>query len=174
MTELAQNDALCRVTWRSRPGGFVSLMTLYESNYIRLRRLLGDPRQLPDDAVSSPEGDCPLYLRVDERSRYTTTFTLTYRFDSPYGAVFDPDLQVRVYHDARLGETLQCARWHRHPVFGRLHAALHGTESARAMDDRWSRNMMLNKWLEYCAERGHEFGRDGASPDPASSGRRQR
>lgn len=158
MTDTVLNDSLCRVSWRSRPGGFVDLMTLYESNYIRLRQLLGEPRDLPDEAVSSPAGDCPLYLRVDERSRYTTTFTLTYRFDEPGGVVFDPDLQVRVYHDARLGESLQCSRWHRHPVLGRLHVTLRDNAAARAMDERWSRNMMLNKWLDYCTERGHRFG----------------
>jgi uncharacterized protein YqiB (DUF1249 family) len=27
----------------------------------------------------------------------------------------------------------------------------------RELDQRWTRNMMLNKWLEYCAERGHWF-----------------
>src|SRR5690606_33119920 len=25
------------------------------------------------------------------------------------------------------------------------------------LDQRWARNMMLNKWLEYCLERGHRF-----------------
>jgi uncharacterized protein YqiB (DUF1249 family) len=25
------------------------------------------------------------------------------------------------------------------------------------LDQRWARNMMLNKWLEYCVERGHRF-----------------
>ena len=27
----------------------------------------------------------------------------------------------------------------------------------RELDQRWARNMMLNKWLEYCVERGHRF-----------------
>ena len=27
----------------------------------------------------------------------------------------------------------------------------------REMGERWARNMLLNKWLEYCAERGHRF-----------------
>jgi uncharacterized protein YqiB (DUF1249 family) len=25
------------------------------------------------------------------------------------------------------------------------------------LGERWLRNMMLNKWLDYCLERGHEF-----------------
>jgi uncharacterized protein YqiB (DUF1249 family) len=51
-----------------------------------------------------------------------------------------PDLLLRAYHDARLVEAL--------PGTG-------GRE--RELLQCWSRNMMLNKWLEYCAERGHRF-----------------
>jgi uncharacterized protein len=156
MSTATLNDSYCRVTYRSRPGSFVSLMTLYESNYIRLAYLLGDLAQLPDRQVSPLEGDCPLHACVDERSRYTTTFTLTYQFIDVDVVVSDPDLQVRVYHDARLGEALRCTRWHRHPVFTALDAAR--GESARELDDRWQRNIMLNKWLDYCVERGHSFG----------------
>jgi uncharacterized protein YqiB (DUF1249 family) len=149
-------DSYCRATWRSRPGSFVSLMTLYESNYIRLRQLLGDLANLPDAQVSQLEGDCPLYARVDERSRYTTTLTLTYQFVEAGVVVSDPDLQVRVYHDACLGEVLRCARWHRHPAFVAIQIAR--DEPTRQLDDRWQRNIMLNKWLDYCVERGHFFG----------------
>jgi uncharacterized protein len=105
--------------------------------------------------VSQLLNDCPLHARVDGRSRYTTTFTLTYRFVEADVVVSDPDLQVRVYHDARLGEALRCARWRRHPVFTALQAA--GIEPTRELDDRWQRNIMLNKWLDYCVERGHSF-----------------
>jgi uncharacterized protein len=27
----------------------------------------------------------------------------------------------------------------------------------RELDQRWALNMMLNKWLDYCMERGHRF-----------------
>jgi hypothetical protein len=30
----------------------------------------------------------------------------------------------------------------------------HGGE----LQQRWTRNLMLNKWLEYASERGHRFG----------------
>ena len=39
-------DSLCVTSWRARPVSFVSLMTLYESNYIRLHALLGDALRL--------------------------------------------------------------------------------------------------------------------------------
>jgi uncharacterized protein YqiB (DUF1249 family) len=116
-------------------------MTLYESNYIRLAQLFGDLRLLPDEQASLQTSDCPLHAQVIERSRYTTTFTLTYRFTEADQVVSDPDLQVRVYHDARLGEALQCTRWHQHPVFAAL--KMSRDKSLRQLDVRWQRNIML-------------------------------
>ena len=73
-----QTDALATVSWRARPQGFVALMALYESNYVRLGWITGNPGVLADVAVSRVEGDCELLLRTLERSRYTTTIELTY------------------------------------------------------------------------------------------------
>jgi len=150
--EVAENDCMCAVSWRARPGSFVGLMTLYESNYIRLSSLVPGIDRIRGTAVSEVEGDCPLYLRLEEHSRYTTTLTLTYVFDDPAGALADPDLQVRIYHDARLAEVHACRRWHRHAVLGAIRSQL-----GRALGERWLRNVMLNKWLDYCVERGHRF-----------------
>lgn len=150
-------DTHCAVSWRARPASFVSLMSLYESNYIRLGWLIHDLAAIRGTAVSAVDGDCPLHLIIDERSRYTTTLTLTYIFDGGLGdgdpaPVSDPDLQIRVYHDARLAEVQSCARWHRHAMLESIRSEL-----VRDLGDRWLRNIMLNKWLDYCVERGHRF-----------------
>jgi uncharacterized protein YqiB (DUF1249 family) len=156
---MTPTDTNCPVSWRSRPGSFVSLMSLYESNYIRLRWLIPHLESIRTNAVSTAPNDCPLHVTIEERSRYTTTFTLTYLFDAPDDAagnpsppLRDPDLQIRVYHDARMAEVQSCARWHRHEVLESIRS-----ECARALGDRWLRNVMLNKWLDYCVERGHRF-----------------
>jgi len=147
-----ESDTNCAVSWRSRPGSFVSLMSLYESNYIRLGWLIPDLREVEGTKISAIEGDLPLHLRVEEHTRYTTTLTLTYLFPDADGEIADPDLQIRVYHDARLAEVQACARWHRHTMLAAIRSDL-----ARALGDRWLRNVMLNKWLDYCVERGHRF-----------------
>ena len=152
------NDTNCPVSWRARPGSFVSLMSLYESNYIRLGWLIPSLDAIGTSAISTVPGDCPLHVTIEDRSRYTTTLTLTYLFEVPDDAsgplpsLRDPDLQIRVYHDARLAEVQSCARWHRHEVLESIRS-----ECARALGDRWLRNVMLNKWLDYCVERGHRF-----------------
>lgn len=151
-TGVLDNDGICAATWRSRPGDFVSLMTLYESNFVRLRSLVDDVFALPDAQTSVRPDDCPLHLNVIERSPYTVTLSMTYEFVEDGVSIADPDLQLRVYRDARLAEALGTPRWRRHAVLSEWRNRI-----AKHLDIRWQRNMMLNKWLEYCADRGHRF-----------------
>lgn len=145
-------DHLCAISWRARPRSFVGLMTLYESNYIRLGWIAQDVRRLPDRALSRVADDCPLEVTVLERARFTTTLAISYLFEEAGGTLREPELQVRVYHDARLAEASGTAGPARHPALHRLREAL-----PAAADGRWPANMLLNKWLEYSAERGHRF-----------------
>jgi uncharacterized protein YqiB (DUF1249 family) len=155
-------DQWCETTWRAKPGSFVSLMTLYESNFVRLGWLVRDLRAISDRVVSKTASDCDLYLTPLDLSRYTSIFRLTYEFGDqtavepaaggPVACVRDPDLEVCVYHDARLAEVRSFRGFKRHPQLSRLQSGL-----KRELDQRWARNMMLNKWLEYCAEQGHHF-----------------
>jgi uncharacterized protein YqiB (DUF1249 family) len=145
-------DHLCVTSWRARPVSFVSLMSLYESNYLRLCELMGDVRRHDGTRVSRVAGDCDLHLTVLEHAPYTTTIRLTYLFDDADLRLADPDLEIRVYHDARLAEASACGRWIRHASLEHVRAGI-----PAQLGERWLRNMMLNKWLDYCMERGHEF-----------------
>ena len=150
-----QTDVLIPVSWRSRPRSFVALMSLYESSYLRLRALCGEPALLGGERISRVEGDCDLALTVIEQTPYTTALNLSYLLPdaaADSGYIRFPDLEIRVYSDARLAEARRCAAEPRHPVLRNLGAALNSE-----LDRRWVMNVMLNKWLEYCLERGHRF-----------------
>ena len=146
------NDTLTPVTWRARPRSFVALMGLYESNYIRLSWLAGELVALEGRHRSVVAGDCDLLLTMTERSPYTSTLNLTYLLPEAGGEVQFPDMRVRVYHDAHLAEAQEWAGTHTQPVLKALRS-----HAERELDQRWARNVMLNKWLEYCVERGHRF-----------------
>ncbi|MBU6378235.1 MAG: DUF1249 domain-containing protein [Gammaproteobacteria bacterium] len=147
-------ESLLPSSWRARPGSFVALMSLYESNHRRLGELAGELRSLDGLHRSSVQGDVDLELRVSERSPYTTMLQLTYVFGDDAVPATAPDMEIRVYHDARLAEAHSWANTHEHPLLRdwRQHAGLD-------LDQRWARNIMLNKWLEYCLEQGHGFRR---------------
>jgi uncharacterized protein len=152
-----QNETLLPVAWRTKPRGFVALMSLYESNYLRLSRLCGEPARLVGERVSRVHGGCDLRLVVLERAAYTITLSLTHLFDQPpparagAAAVLSyPDVRVRAYCDARL---VQAQNW----VDGPQAMGGARTDAEREMHQRWMFNSMLNKWLEYCLELGHRL-----------------
>ena len=158
LTEAELNDSLALVSWRARPRTFVALMGLYESNYVRFKwlthvpGLVGDLRTLDGTHCSSIAGDCDLLLSVTERTPYTSTVNLTYLFQQGAETVQYPDMRVRIYHDAHLAEAQEWASAHSQHVLKALRI-----QAERELDQRWARNVMLNKWLEYCVERGHRF-----------------
>ncbi len=62
-------DQWCETSWRARPGSFVSLMTLYESNFVRLGWLVRDLRSISARLASrASTTDCDLYLTPLELS----------------------------------------------------------------------------------------------------------
>lgn len=147
-------DAWLPASWRGRPGSFVALMTLYESNWHRLAALLPRVRELEGVHVSRAPGECDLLVSVIEHSRYTSVLCLTYLFDEEGTTLEEPALEVRVYHDAGLAEACRAGAVRTHAGLRRLEAQLPAT-----LDERWRRNVMLNKWLEYLVDTGHGLAR---------------
>lgn len=91
-----------------RPVHISALMELYERNYNLVEQLVPELDLPFDTAVSRSDTDLPLHLTVQERSRYTCAFKLTYEFTDAAGTRLDPDLQLRVYRDAHVVEALRC------------------------------------------------------------------
>ncbi len=134
----------------ARPRSFVGLMSLYESNYIRLQRLIPELERLDGYYRSCVAGDCDVHVEIIERSQYTVTLSLSYFFYEFERRIADPDMQVRAYLDARLAEAMSLRGDHRHAELRRL-SRVHG----QGLNARWRRNIVLNKWLEYLMDQGH-------------------
>jgi uncharacterized protein YqiB (DUF1249 family) len=134
----------------AKPRSFVGLMVLYESNYLRLLRLVPELGRLDGCFRSRVAGDCDLHLEILERSRYTVTLSLTYHLETDDGLLIDPDMSIRAYFDGQLAEVLGIGKSQRHPALRRL-----VNEHREELDRRWRRNIVLNKWLDYLREQGH-------------------
>jgi len=133
-----------------KPRSFVGLMALYESNYLRLLRLLPEIERLDGCFRSRVAGDCDLHIEILERCRYTVTLSLTYHLQTNAGLLTDPDMMVRVYLDCSLAEAMSVGNRQRHTALKEL-----VMEHRRELDLRWRRNVILNKWLEYLSDQGH-------------------
>ena len=125
-------------------------MSLYESNYLRLLRLIPELDRLDGCYRSRVAGDCDLCVEIIERCRYTVTLSLTYFFEDENGRTADPDVTVRAYLDGQLAESMNVSGEHRHTELRRL-----AREHRLELNERWQRNVLLNKWLEYLTDQGH-------------------
>jgi uncharacterized protein len=136
-------DKLFRELGRQRR--LASLMSLYERNYQLLQRIIPEPRMLSGALESHSPRDETLHLEVVEHTRYTSLLRLTYLIPVADGPSAVPNLKVRLYHDAKVAEVLD---------YRGMTASHPGPDSLLS---RWTENLMLEKWLEFIDQNGHEF-----------------
>lgn len=125
-------------------------MELYESNYILLRRLAPELRAM-GDAVSEVPNGVDLHLCVLELAPYTTSLSLTHYFDPGSPLRAEPNLLVRVYHDARAAEVMPDTPTERFRLWADRQP------EPKSLAWRWELNRFLNRWLRYCLAEGHGF-----------------
>ena len=128
---------------------FVSLMDMYEENFIKLRKLIPDLSSIQESAVSKSAGHLDLHVKIQERSKFTTTLLLSYFFDEDDELRMEPNLKIRIYHDAGLAEVMSGKLHH-----GRL---LLDNLPSDALKQKWILNKFLAKWLKYCLRQQHGF-----------------
>jgi len=131
------------------PVDFVSLMDMYEDNYIKLRKLIPDVQHITKSAISTSPGHLNLHLQILERSKFTTTLRLSYCFTDNGKSRLEPNLKIRIYHDAGLAEVMSGKLHHGRLVLDHL--------PADALKQKWQLNRFLSKWLKYCLRQNHGF-----------------
>ncbi|MBJ6610923.1 MAG: DUF1249 domain-containing protein [Candidatus Thiothrix moscowensis] len=141
-------------TFSPRPKSFAALMEMYEINYMQLRLLCGDVRNLPAETVSRVERCIPVAVRMIDNSAHTSTVLLTYLFSEKNGEqqASRPDMLIRIYHDSRQAEVIshRC-RLSDEPV------QYWGKELDTMLLCRWRMNRFLYKWVSYLRRQGHGF-----------------
>jgi len=124
---------------------FAGLMELYEHNYMRLRNIAPDLK-VADEMISTVAEHQDLFMSITERCKYTTMLRMTYQFEEEGQLLFEPDLHLKVYHDARVVEVQQFHSRTRGPLY-----------MANLIEQKWMMNRFLFKWLGYCLHQGHYF-----------------
>ena len=131
-----------------RPNTFAGLMELYETNYIKIKKLCGDFNKLHENNISTVTAGMDLHLRIVEKTKYTVTLYLTYHFTQSDPTEIDeyPGTLVRVYFDAMQAEVLR--------KVSKVHAK---PSNSFDLYSKWRNNRFLFKWLSYSLRQGHDF-----------------
>ena len=146
MHAIVDDSTIARLAPRNR---LDRLMREYERNYERMRFLVPTLRDMSGHNVSRAEAMPDLHLEVLDQSSYTTTLVMTYALEIDGSRLPEPEVQVRVYHDARMAEVLAVRE--PGPTGGTAWCSLRHS----AMSRKWRFNRFLGKWLAYCLQQGH-------------------
>jgi len=132
----------------------VELQAACEANYARLMQLLPAMREgAAPRRVALSQGERllgVLALEVLESCPYTSTLSVRQEHSLAWLPV--PQMEVRVYHDARMAEVIgaQSARRFR-GIYPYPNAAMHQP------DEKTQLNLFLGEWLSHCLACGHEL-----------------
>ena len=128
----------------AEPNSFVGLMTLYESNYIKLKYLFPKIRQYDADrSIKSSFGN-EIHLGINKKSKYTMIITMTYSFEESEIIEYEPNLTIKIYFDSRSAEVISIGKLSNK---NKLRAITY--QNKNIINQLWRRNIILNKWLDY-------------------------
>lgn len=132
----------------SAPPTVGALMSLCEENYAHLLRMAPELKAMAGSQCSRRAGHMDLYLQVLEHTPYTSLIHLTYYFDHHDGQQPDPDVVLRVYHDARQVEVQE---------LNQQVLPMERLFEAPGLLNKWRANLFVSKWLAFCVLQGHRF-----------------
>ena len=121
-----------------------ALLDLCEENYHLLLRLTPGLAKHRGRFRVQMTGGVDLHLEILEQTPYTTLLHLTHRFATHS----DPDVTLRVYHDAAQVEVVDLRQSRLPPGKG---------PGLPNLQRHWKINLFLSKWLRYCIDRGRGF-----------------
>jgi len=130
------------------------LQAACEANYARLMRLLPEMRTtMSSRRIGMAQGDQMLgvlALDVLLACPYTTTLRVRQEHSLPWLPV--PQLEVQVYHDARMAEVVSAEHARRlRSIYPYPNEAMHQP------DEKAQLNLFLGEWLSHCLACGHEL-----------------
>ena len=136
----------------AEPNSFVGLMTLYESNYIKLNHLFPNIKQYDDDrSIKSPFGN-DIQLGVNKKTKYTMIISMTYSFEESEIIEYEPNLTIKIYFDSRSAEVIGIGKLSKKSKLRDI-----TYQNKNIINQLWRRNIILNKWLDYIIDCDYSF-----------------
>lgn len=127
-------------------------INLYERNYVQLMAVMPQMRKLDSSVVLLVGQFGRLCLDVLESSPYTSVVMLTYQLGSGDRWVKDPQITVRMYHDAKVAEVIA---YQQHQY---MRPWYHDMGETRAVSpEKRQVNLFLSEWLSHCLREGYQL-----------------
>ncbi|SFV65752.1 hypothetical protein MNB_SUP05-5-566 [hydrothermal vent metagenome] len=141
------NDIIKQLYQSQQGKTYNQLNELFETNYAKILKLIPNIKKIKNDCIAQQHQTKPLYLFLEERTKYTGVYTLTHRFDN----INKPDIRFKIYFDAKLVETLSICNDYK---INQKHQFLNNCSD---LEQKWELNYFLEKWFDYCLNQQYVF-----------------
>jgi|TARA_B110000438_G_scaffold24874_1_gene23226 uncharacterized protein YqiB (DUF1249 family) len=135
-----------------RPNSFIGLMTLYESNYLKLFNLIPNFTNLDGASIASTLNENDILLTINEKTKHTIAFSISYIFKDSLGIEFEPNMKVSVYLDGKLAQVSSINEDKNNSVFNKI-----AHSHSDIINLLWRNNMIFNKWLDHIDDKKYYF-----------------
>ena len=133
-------------------------MAICEANFARLMKLLPNFEDCVqcDIFVDVAGVQSKVMIEVCERFKFTTTLLVSQcavndQMDAQLQQLLTPQLQVRMYHDARMAEVISLTN--PAPLKGRYS---YPNKEMHQVDEKLQLNEYLAQWLTHCINHGYQ------------------
>lgn len=126
-------------------------MQIYAANYLLFCRMFPTEIDVGESITMKPSSDSDHYamssleLLCKEQTRYTSLFSIRQHFRHNLPGLSEPDMEVRLYHDAGLAEV--CASQQISRLKPRYDYPNH---QMYQQDEKQQVNLFLYDWLHFC------------------------
>ena len=126
---------------------YSNLYEIFELNFKKISRLVPLLPSINEDFVGIKRPSNDLHLICHEKSPYTGTYTLTHQNISSEIVINRPDIQFKIYFDAKLLEATSICNETRinsnHPLIN----------DCSDLSFQLELNIFMLRWLDYCLDR---------------------
>ena len=144
---MMNDQAQTKLIYNKEKVTYSSLSDVFELNFKKISRLVPLLPSIKGDLIGNKKPSNDLYLLCHEKSKYTGTYTLTHRVNSPHGVINRPDIRFKLYFDAKLLEVDSICKETRinshHPLIN----------DCSDLAFQLELNVFMLRWLDYCLDR---------------------
>ena len=145
---LIMNDQIqTKLIYNQQRVTYTNLYEIFELNFKKISRLVPFLPSIKEDFVGIKRPSNDLHLICHEKSPYTGTYTLTHQNISSEIVINRPDIQFKIYFDAKLLEVETICKETRinsnHPLIN----------DCSDLSFQLELNLFMLRWLDYCLDK---------------------
>jgi len=135
-----------------KSNSFTGLMTLYESNFLKLIDFVPEFTNLEGEHIASSKEENDVIFSITKKEKHTIFFSMSYIFKDKVSIELRPNLKIVVYLDGQLAQVTDIDETQECSNFNKIISP-----HKYIINQLWRKNIIFNKWLEHLIDLNYKL-----------------